>query len=197
MPEESEKKAGEEASAEDAPSVDDAVKEPAEADVTEQLEEALREKDQFRTMAQRSQADLVNYRRRAAEELEESRRTAKSDLLLKVISVVDDLERALELVPDDAVAPGWLEGIQLVYRKLGTLLESEGVKKIDAHGRQFEPFEHEAVLYQESADRAEGTVLQVVRDGYKLHDKVLRAAQVAVSKAPAEDEDTESPEQES
>ena len=195
MVEENEKKAGEEASDEDASGVD-AIKASADADVTEQLEEALREKDQFRTMAQRSQADLVNYRRRAADELEESRRAAKSHLLLKVISVVDDLERALELVPDDAVAPGWLEGIQLVYRKLGSLLQSEGVTKIDAHGQPFQPFEHEAVLYQESADRAEGTVLRVVQDGYKLHDKVLRAAQVAVSKAPAEEKDSESSEQE-
>jgi molecular chaperone GrpE len=175
---------------------DDWAVAPSEADITEQLEEALREKDQFRAMAQRSQADLVNYRRRAAEEMEESRKAAKSHLLLKVISVVDDFGRALEMVPEGAVAPGWAEGLQLVHRKLDSLLESEGVTRIEAEGRPFEPLEHEALLYQESPDKAEGTVLQVIREGYRLNGKVLRAAQVAVSKAPADREDTESLEQE-
>ena len=176
---------------------DDGATTPSEADIAEQLEEALREKDQFRAMAQRSQADLLNYRRRAAEEMEESRRAAKSHLLLKVISVVDDFGRALEMVPEGAVAPGWAEGLQLVHRKLDSLLESEGVTRIEAEGQPFEPFEHEALLYQESPDKAEGTVLHVIREGYRLNGKVLRAAQVAVSKAPADREDTESLEQES
>ena len=175
---------------------DDGAVAPSEADITEQLEEALREKDQFRAMAQRSQADLVNYRRRAAEEIEEGRKATKSHLLLKVISVVDDFVRALEMVPEGAVAPGWAEGLQLVHRKLDSLLESEGVTRIEAEGRPFEPLEHEALLYQESPDKAEGTVLQVIREGYRLNGKVLRAAQVAVSKAPADREDTESLEQE-
>ena len=176
---------------------DDGAATPSEADIAEQLEEALREKDQFRAMAQRSQADLVNYRRRATEEVEESRKAAKSHLLLKVISVVDDFGRALEMVPQDAVAPGWAEGLQLVHRKLESLLESEGVTRIEAEGQPFEPFEHEALLYQESPDKDEGTVLQVIREGYRLNGKVLRAAQVAVSKAPADMEDTESLGQES
>ena len=176
---------------------DDGAATPSETDIVEQLEEALREKDQFRAMAQRSQADLVNYRRRAAEEVEESRKAAKSHLLLKVISVVDDFGRALKMVPQDAVAPGWAEGLQLVHRKLESLLESEGVTRIEAEGQPFEPFEHEALLYQESPDQDEGTVLQVIREGYRLNGKVLRAAQVAVSKAPADREDTESLEQES
>ena len=176
---------------------DDGATTPSEADIGEQLEEALREKDQFRAMAQRAQADLVNSRRRAAEEMEESRRAAKSHLLLKVISVVDDFGRALEMVPEGAVAPGWAEGLQLVHRKLDSLLESEGVTRIEAEGQPFEPFEHEALLYQESPDKAEDTVLQVIREGYTLNGKVLRAAQVAVSKAPAYRENTESLEQES
>ena len=148
----------------------------------EQLEEALREKDQFRSMAQRAQADLANYKRRTAEERTELRRTANSQLLLKSITFGDDLDRALALVPPDAVASGWLEGLQLVLRNLAHLLASEGVTKIDAEGQPFEPWEHEAVSYEESPGNEEGIVLRVVRDGYRLHDKVLRPAQVAVSK---------------
>jgi len=148
----------------------------------EQLEEALREKDQFRSMAQRAQADLANYKRRTAEERTDLRRTANSQLLLKSITFGDDLDRALALVPPDAVASGWLEGLQLVLRNLAHLLASEGVTKIDAEGQPFEPWEHEAVSYEESPGNEEGIVLRVVRDGYRLHDKVLRPAQVAVSK---------------
>lgn len=150
----------------------------------EQLEEALREKDQFRTMAQRAQADLINYRRRAAEEVQEARRAAKAEVLLKFLAIVDDLDRALALVPPEAIAPGWLEGLQLVRRNMEHLLASEGVSRIEAEGRPFEPWEHEAVQYEETSDGPEGTVLRVLRQGYKLGDRVLRAAQVVVAKAP-------------
>ena len=74
----------------------------------EHLEEALREKDQFRLMAQRAQADLINYKRRSAEEMDELRRAANSRLLTRVLSVVDDLDRALTHIPEDAVTPGCL-----------------------------------------------------------------------------------------
>ena len=155
-----------------------------EIDVSERLEEALREKEQFRAMAQRAQADLANYKRRAAEEREEVRRAANTQLLLGLLAVVDDLNRGLDMVSVDAVAPGWLDGLRLVQRNLDNLLEAAGVTKIEAEGKPFEPWEHEAVLYQEAPDGQEGLVLSVIRDGYKLHDRVLRAAQVAVAKAP-------------
>ena len=103
--------------------------------VREQMEEALREKEQFRTMAQRAQADLVNFKRRAAEEQGELRRNANSQLIQKVLSVVDDLERAIALIPENSVASGWLEGLQLVRRNLDNVLATEGVTKIDAEGQ--------------------------------------------------------------
>ena len=162
----------------------------------EELEEALREKDQFRSMAQRAQADLVNYRRRVGEEMTELRLKTNSELLLKILSIVDDLERALSAIPEDAVAPGWLEGLNLVMRNIENLLDSEGVKKIEAVGQPFEPWELEAVQYLESDDTKAGTVTNVLRDGYRLHDKVLRAAQVVVAKEPDPEVQSEDPEQE-
>jgi molecular chaperone GrpE len=135
-------------------------------------------------MAQRAQADLVNYRRRAGEEMDELRRTANSHLLLQILSFLDDLDRALALVSDDAVAPGWLEGLRLVRRNMDNILDLEGVSKIEAEGQPFEPWEFEAVQYQETEDVEEGRVIEVVRNGYKHHDKVLRAAQVVVAKRP-------------
>ena len=170
--------------------------EEEQALIREQMEEALREKEQFRAMAQRAQADLINYKRRIDEERREFRRNANSQLLLKVLSIADDLDRAVALVPDDAAAPGWFEGLRLVRRKIDNILTSEGITKIEADGRAFEPREHEAAFYEETPDGEEGMVVSVIRDGYKLHDKVLRPAQVAVSKAPEPSDPRETTEQE-
>ena len=159
--------------------------------VREELEEALREKDQFRKMAQRAQADLINFKKRAAQEQEEVRRSATSHLTLGVLSIVDDLDRAIALVPEDAVAEGWLDGLKLIQRNVQHLLDSVGVNRMQALGMSFEPREHEAVAYVETTDGNEGMVVSVVREGYMLRDRVLRAAQVVVSKAlePSDESD--------
>lgn len=153
-------------------------------DVLAQLEEALREKGQFRALAQRGQADLENYKRRAAEEREDLRKFGQSQVILKVLGIVDDFNRAIEMIPEDAVAPGWREGLDLVRRGIDHLLETEGVTLIEAEGEPFEPSEHEAVLFQETADHEAGRVLSVIRNGYRHNGRVLRAAQVTVSKGP-------------
>ena len=148
------------------------------------MEDIERERDQFKAMAQRAQADLVNYRRRVEEERQELQRNANSNLIAKFLGVVDDFERAIDMLPEDAASAGWQEGLLLVKRNLENLLESEGVSKIEAAGKHFDPWEHEAVHYLETQDNEDGTVIQVFRDGYRLHDKVLRASQVIVAKAP-------------
>ncbi len=148
------------------------------------LEEALREKDQFRALAQRVQADLENHKRRAIEEREELRRFGQSQVMLKVLGVLDDFRRAMEMVPEGAVAPGWREGLELVQRGIDHLLETEGVNAIEAEGEPFEPSEHEAVMFQETTELEAGRVLSVIRTGYKQNGRIIRAAQVMVSKAP-------------
>jgi molecular chaperone GrpE len=180
-----------ERSGEDAPQ-DDVSKLPETASLEEELEEALREKDQFRTIAQRAQADLANYKRRAAEEFMEGTISAKAHILTKLLSIVDDLDRALEMVPEDAVAPGWLEGLKLVQKKITHVLEGEGVSKIEPLGQPFEPFECEAILYEETPGEEDGQVVKIVRNGYKHHDRVLRAAQVIVSKNQCEQQEEHS-----
>ena len=148
----------------------------------DQLAEAVREKDQFKLMALRARADLDNYRKRAGEEREEARRNANTALLLRILSVLDDFERAMALVPDDAVAPGWLDGLQLVHKSMTAMLESEGVSRIEAVGGTFDPRDSEAVLYEETTSASEGEVIRVVREGYRQRDRVLRPAQVVVAK---------------
>ncbi len=97
-----------------------------------QLEEAERERDQFQAMALRYKADLDNYKKRAAQELEESRDRIAAQLLLKLVSVVDDFSRAVNHLPEDAVDPSWFEGIQLVQRSMENVLHSEGLSRIEA-----------------------------------------------------------------
>lgn len=151
-----------------------------------ELEEADRERGQFRALAQRVQADFVNYRRRVEEEQQEFQRGAAAQLILKLLPVLDDLERALVQTPGDASSPkeGWLEGVRLVVRKFHGVMEEAGVQRIEAAGRAFDPWEHEAVAFQVTGEHPEGHVLGLVREGYKLHGRVLRAAQVLVARAP-------------
>lgn len=148
------------------------------------IDDVERERDQFKAMAQRARADLVNYRRRVEEERQELQRNANANLISKFLGVVDDFERAIDMLPEDTASSGWQEGLLLVKRNLENLLESEGVSKIEAAGKHFDPWEHEAVHYLETQGGEDGTVIQVFRDGYRLHDKVLRASQVIVAKAP-------------
>ena len=162
-----------------------------DADLLQQrLEEAERESGQFRTMAQRAQADLVNYKKRAAEEIEETRRQTASGLLLRIVAFRDDIQRALDLVPEGEVAEGWAEGLGLVMRNIDTALEVEGVTRTMVLGTPFEPWECEAVHYVETDQAAEGTVVSVFREGFSHRGKVLRAAQVVVAKRPETDEPT-------
>ena len=149
----------------------------------ENLEEALREKEQFRTMAQRAQADLVNYRNRATQELEEARRTARFAVLTRFLNVIDDLSRAVQSLPDGA-DDSWTEGISLVLRNLEKTFESEGISKIDSFGAEFDPYQHEALMYEQTEDAEEGTVVNVIQEGYKIGDRILRPARVVVAQKP-------------
>ncbi len=160
-------------------------------DLQARLEEAEREREQFKGIAARAQADRVNYRRRADEEKDEIRRTAKSSLLTKIISTVDDLDRALAMIPSEESA-GWAEGIQLVRRNLVGTLDSEGVTRLESLGNPYDPAYAEALQFRETEDGEEGTVVEVYKEGYMYRDRVLRAAQVVVAKRPEQPETTES-----
>ncbi|MCZ6615373.1 MAG: nucleotide exchange factor GrpE [Chloroflexi bacterium] len=148
----------------------------------ERLEEAERERSQFKEMALRAQADLANYRRRVEEEREEHNRAVAGRFVLKLLPVLDDLQRALDSAPSDAKEEPWVEGIRLIERGIQSVLASEGVSPMDgAEGQTFDPWEQEAVLSVDTEDHQEGTVVSVIRKGYRHHSKVLRPAQVSVA----------------
>ena len=149
-----------------------------------QLEEAEREKSQFKALAQRGQADFANLRKRADEEKLELLGNAKSQVILRFLPALDDIERAMGQAPpagSDADS-GWMEGFRLIERKLNSILEGEGLQRIEAEGLAFNPWEHEIVSYLDVPGRREGEILEVTRQGYKMNGKVLRPAQVVVVK---------------
>ncbi len=151
--------------------------------VRSEAEEHKARAETYLDLAQRTQADFQNYKRRMEQERERLVKDANADLLRRVLPVLDDLERALAHVPDELTEHSWPQGVQLIGQKLNAILEQEGLRRIGAKGEQFDPYIHEAVAYEEHPEYGEGQVAGVYRPGYQLHDRVLRAAQVAVARA--------------
>jgi molecular chaperone GrpE len=132
-------------------------------------------------------ADLDNSRKRARQELLEANRYAPAGLSRLLLPVLDDAERALRHAPE-GTDERWLRGVALVVQKLRDALAAAGVERIEAIGRQFDPRLHEAVGFETTASRPDGTVVGELRPGYRLHDRVLRPALVEVARRPTEEE---------
>ena len=143
-----------------------------------------------RTAWQRSAADFANFRRRTEQEREASLGLANEMLLLKLLAVVDDFDRALAAMPKELEHMGWVEGLWLVERKLRALLESEGVTPIEAEGKPFDPREHEAVMHEETDRAPDDTVIGELQRGYRIRDRVLRPSLVNVAKNSGQQADS-------
>ena len=136
---------------------------------------------------QRATADFQNYRRRTEQEREQLLGLANESLLRKVLSIVDDFDRAIEAMPSELAKVSWVEGIAAIDRKLRFLLESEGVTPIEAAGRPFDPREHEALTHEETTKAPDETVIGEIQRGYRIRDRVLRPSLVSVAKNPGSD----------
>jgi molecular chaperone GrpE len=145
-----------------------------------ELGAANQARDEFLAALQRERAEFVNFRRRTETEREASFGLASEMLLAKVLSIADDFDRALEALPTELREAAWVDGIVAIDRKLRQLLESEGVRPIEALGQPFDPREHEAISQLPSA-RPENEVVAELRRGYRIRDRILRPALVAVS----------------
>lgn len=138
--------------------------------------------EEYLTALQRERAEFQNFKRRTAEERERSFGLAGEDLLRKVLTLADDFDRAIDARPESIAADPWFEGVAAIDRKLRTLLESEGVTPIDADpGTTFDPRDHDAIANVPGSGRAEGEIVECIRRGYRLRDRVLRPALVAVA----------------
>jgi molecular chaperone GrpE len=150
--------------------------------------------DEYLAGLQRERAEFSNYRRRTTEEREAMLGLAGEDLIRKVLAIADDFDLAIDNRPPDLAGSSWVDGVTAIDRKLRALLDSEGVKEIDAEaGRPFDPREHEAIVNVPGTGRNEGEIVEVIRRGYKLRDRVLRPALVAVAAAPDPNTASETP----
>lgn len=170
----------------------EAVKTPSRLELAERIEALERELAETRAKAeehlynwQRSAADFANYKRRTDDERAMASQFGTALLIGKLLAVLDDFDRALESVPADA-HDSWIEGVQLVERKLRSVLESEGVTPIEALGQPFDPNIHEAVAHEQTTEHRDNVVIGEVQRGYKLHDRVLRPTLVRVANNPKE-----------
>ena len=151
------------------------------AALSERLEAAEADAEKYRNEVQYREAELQTERRRFAEQRAVLAKYRDEDLLLDLLPVIEGLELALNA----EVSPQWGEGVKLAVREVKRRLEMRGVSLIDnAVGHPFDPNEHEALAYQESPEHPPDHVVQLVRPGYRLHDRLLRAAQVIVARDP-------------
>jgi len=151
---------------------------PALDELQKQRDEAISLAAEYKDGWQRSVADFQNYKRRVDGEKAETYQTAVGNIIKSYLPVLDDLERALSARPADLA---WADGIDLICRKLQSILEAEGLKRIETEGQMFDPNFHEAVSQEPSENHASGQIIGVVRNGYMLGDKVIRPAMVRVA----------------
>jgi molecular chaperone GrpE len=151
------------------------------------IEAIQKERDEYLGALQRERAEFLNFKRRTAEERDAMLGLAAEGLIRKVLGLADDFALAVEHRPTGGVDEAWVEGIAAIDRKLRQLLESEGVSQVDATpGVPFDPREHEAVVNVPGTGRAGGEIVEELRRGYRLRDRVIRPALVAVAEDGAE-----------
>tara|TARA_B110000263_G_scaffold157207_1_gene136585 strand:+ start:579 stop:1241 length:663 start_codon:yes stop_codon:yes gene_type:complete len=150
------------------------------------LEQAEQEAANNLDTAQRAQAEMVNFRRRTDEDRIANSKYANSRLISNVLPVLEELELAVTHAESNSggISDSLLEGIKLIQRKLTGVLESEGVASIEAVGLMFNPLEHEALGTEETSEVEPGYITQIIRPGFRLHDRVISPAQVMVARAP-------------
>jgi molecular chaperone GrpE len=146
------------------------------ARIAELEKEAAEYKDQWL----RAAADYKNFKRRTDQERADLIRGASAGLVLKLLPVLDDLERAISSVTPEVANSSWYGGFKLIPQKLQTVLESEGVAPIQAVGQDFDPNFHEAVIYEAAGAGQENKVVAELQKGYTLRDRVLRPTMVKV-----------------
>ncbi len=152
-----------------------------ELSLEEQLAQARAEAADYKDRWMRSQAEFANARKRMEKQRADAYTNAKADIVLKLLPVLDDFERALENAPEAIREDSWYEGIELVERKLQTVLEGLNVSPVAAVGEPFDPNWHEAISQEPSEEHESGTVSRELQKGYKIGDRVIRPSLVVVS----------------
>lgn len=158
-----------------------------QAEDVEALKQTLAEEkekaEKYLVNWQRSQADFINYKNHAEQEKKEIIEFANSTLILNLLPIVDDLERAFASPPAELTKSSWTEGVRFIYNKLKATLEAQGLAEIKAEGEVFDPHLHEAVMSREGE---EGVVIEEMQKGYELKGRMIRPSKVVVGKGEEE-----------
>jgi molecular chaperone GrpE len=147
-----------------------------------ELEETRSKANEYLDGWQRARAEFANYKKRVDRDQAQTYQVATGNVVRRFLEVLDDLERALKNRPEEGEGAVWSEGIELIYRKLLNMLESEGVKPMEIKNDFFDPNFHEAVASEENSEFESGQIIDVIRQGYVLGDRVLRPAMVRVAR---------------
>jgi molecular chaperone GrpE len=129
---------------------------------------------------QRMAADFENYKRRTRQELTDRTQYANEELLRKLLPILDNLRRAMDHAPE-GVDRNWFDGLRMVMRQFEDTLQAQGVSPIPAVGEKFDPAKHEAIAREETDEHEEGTIVEEMQPGYRLHERVLRPTLVKVA----------------
>lgn len=148
----------------------------------EELSKSNAEKDSLKDQLLRKMAEFDNYKRRTEKEFIDNIQSASKELIEELLPVIDDLERSINHAESEKNKSPLLQGVKLVYKNLMKAITQRGLVEIDARGKEFNPDEHDALMQVDSDKYESGYVVDVHLKGYKMNDKVIRHAQVMVSK---------------
>ena len=165
------------------PCSDDAVN----SDGSDALNEALEAAENFKRIAQRAQADLVNFRNRVADDIEEAAQRSAKRVAFPLMEVCDQLEAALDASASRRVADVWLTGMRSVYENILAVLNQAEFERFDSVGCDFDPTRHDAILLTPTTSHASGEIIRQLRAGYEYRGKVARPAQVEIAAEPITD----------
>lgn len=170
--------------------VEEATDEVIEVEILSDEEKAFRDElEEWKDKAneyldgwQRSRAEFSNYKKRVERDQAQVYQNATGSVIKRFLDVMDDLERALKNRPQDGDGAAWADGIDLVYRKLSSAFEAEGITPMEAERQYFDPNLHEAISSEDNPDYDSGQIIEVLKQGYHIGDRVLRPAMVRVAK---------------
>lgn len=154
--------------------------------VREKLQVAEQQREEYANLARQTRAEFENYQKRFQRDLAVERQYAQAPLASDLLPALDNLDRALQAARDSGDKGALVQGVAMVQTQLLDILRRHGVSRIESQGQPFDPNLHQAVMQQPSADLPPQSVLQVLEQGYLLHERVLRPARVIVSTAPQE-----------
>ncbi len=156
--------------------------------VKESIQQKQEENEQLVARLQRAKADFANYKKRVEKSRFQDKIRAQEEIILELLPVLDNFERALQVNPKDKEARNICKGVEMIYKQLLTLLQEKGMEEIEALDQPFDPHFHEAVERVWVEEKPAEMVVEVIQKGYRMGEKVLRPSLVKVNKGGDEDE---------